>query len=136
MADEQPGHIARGVRDVSKVPLAKELVKDNVGSTVTQQNSKFVVVSQVCTLVHSVVYAQSSLLCVAWCVLVCDIWRRNQPRVGVWMYYLLWSPVVSWGLVYMHTAVAINVSTAQPGGLLQSAVMDASMVGKQLIDQH
>lgn len=48
MADEQPGHIARGVRDVSKVPLAKELVKDNVGSTVKQQdNSKFVVVSQV-----------------------------------------------------------------------------------------
>lgn len=49
MADEQPGHIARGVRDVSNVPLAKELVKDNVGSTVKhqEQNSKFVVVSQV-----------------------------------------------------------------------------------------
>lgn len=49
MADEQPGHVARDVRDVSKVPLAKELVKNNVGSTVKhqEQNSKFVVVSQV-----------------------------------------------------------------------------------------
>lgn len=52
MADEQPRHIARGVRDVSKVPLAKELVKNNVGSTVVhqEQNSKFVVVSQVSSL--------------------------------------------------------------------------------------
>ena len=49
MADEQPGHIARGVRDVSKVPLAKELVKNNVGSTVKNQEhgSTFVIVSQV-----------------------------------------------------------------------------------------
>lgn len=48
MADEQPGHIARGVRDVSKVPLAKELVKNNVGSTVKnqEQTAQFAIVSQ------------------------------------------------------------------------------------------
>lgn len=48
MPDEQPGHINREVRDVSKVPLTKELVKNNVGSTV-RDNSKFNTVAQVRT---------------------------------------------------------------------------------------
>lgn len=53
MADEQPGHIARGVRDVSKVPLAKELVKNNVGSTVKnqEQTAQFAIVSQARTTI-------------------------------------------------------------------------------------
>ena len=62
MADEQPGHIARGVRDVSQVPLAKDLAKNNVGSTVTnqQQRSKFVVVSQVSSCALSLLYLSRS----------------------------------------------------------------------------
>eukprot|EP00903_Cladosiphon_okamuranus_P011861 g11142.t1 len=63
MADEQPGHIARGVRDVSKVPLAKDLVKNNVGSTVKhqEQNSKFVTVSQEASAAASAHYLDPSL---------------------------------------------------------------------------
>ncbi|CAN0321979.1 unnamed protein product [Ectocarpus sp. 6 AP-2014] len=61
MTDEQPGHIARDVRDVTKVPLAAELVKDNVGSTVTQRNSNFTVVSQDASAAASALYLDPSL---------------------------------------------------------------------------
>lgn len=47
MADEQPALLARGLRDVTKVPLAEELVKNNVGSTVKNQEQQFAIVSQV-----------------------------------------------------------------------------------------
>ena len=46
MADEQPGHINRDVRDVAKVPQVEDLVRNNVGSTV-RDNSKFKAVSEV-----------------------------------------------------------------------------------------
>lgn len=46
MADEQPRQINKDVRDTSNVPLAKELVKDNVGSTV-RDNSRFNAVTRV-----------------------------------------------------------------------------------------
>lgn len=56
MADEQPGHINRDVRDATRVPLAKDLVRDNVGSTV-KDNSNFNIVSKVkigcCTIVSN-----------------------------------------------------------------------------------
>lgn len=46
MPDEQPGHVNRDVRDASRVPLAKDLVKNNVGSTV-KDSSNFKPVSEV-----------------------------------------------------------------------------------------
>lgn len=46
MADEQPGHINKDVRDVTKVPRAEDLVRNNVGSTV-RDNSNFKAVSEV-----------------------------------------------------------------------------------------
>lgn len=56
--DEQPGHIPRGVRDVATVPLAKYLVKNNVGSTVKHQaNSDFTIISQVACGVRKIDYA-------------------------------------------------------------------------------
>ncbi|CAN0070757.1 unnamed protein product [Scytosiphon promiscuus] len=60
--DEQPGHIARGVRDVTKVPLAKDLVKNNVGSTVKHQaNSDFTIISQGESAAASTLYLDPSL---------------------------------------------------------------------------
>ena len=46
MADEQPGHINRDVRDITNVPQAEDLVRNNVGSTV-RDNSNFKAVSEV-----------------------------------------------------------------------------------------
>ncbi|CAM9384133.1 unnamed protein product [Hapterophycus canaliculatus] len=60
--DEQPGHVARSVRDVTKVPLAKDLVKNNVGSTVKDQaNSDFTIISQAESVAASARYLDPSL---------------------------------------------------------------------------
>lgn len=46
MADEQPGRINKDVRDITNVPQAEDLVRNNVGSTV-RDNSNFKAVSEV-----------------------------------------------------------------------------------------
>ncbi|CAN0064424.1 unnamed protein product [Pylaiella littoralis] len=61
MADEQPALLARDLRDVTKVPLAKELVKNNVGSTVKNQEQHFVIVSQAASAAASAHYLDPSL---------------------------------------------------------------------------
>eukprot|EP00904_Undaria_pinnatifida_P012449 jgi/Undpi1/8334/HiC_scaffold_25.g10803.m1 len=60
MADEQPGHINRDVRDVAKVPQVEDLVRNNVGSTV-RDNSKFKAVSETDAAVASTLYLDPAI---------------------------------------------------------------------------
>ncbi|CAM9803350.1 unnamed protein product, partial [Laminaria digitata] len=60
MADEQPGRINKDVRDVTTVPQAEDLVRNNVGSTV-RDNSNFKVVSEAEAAVASTLYLDPSI---------------------------------------------------------------------------
>lgn len=60
MADEQPGRINKDVRDVTTVPQAEDLVRNNVGSTV-RDNSNFKAVSEVRVLVSGLVFEQRAV---------------------------------------------------------------------------